>query len=1014
MSCDAQVRNAAEQRLKALEVTDDFSRHLSDITVDTTSSIDPSLRQLASVMLRQYVDTHWSPSGEKFLPPEPSEETKAYLRQVLPAGLHDSNARLRSAVAFSLSAIAHWEWPEQWPQLLDILLACLRSGPRHAVHGAMRVLIEFTRDLTDTHAPTVAPALLDECYRIFVDVDNYSIRTRSRAVEIFHTCTSLIATIAEHDRQLAKSLLMPVLPRFTEALVASLKIPYGSSSSDCGLRMEVLKSLTMLVTRVPKHTALWLPDILPPVWDTLTSSAQLYVRSYVNDLEDHDDPYDSDGQVLSFDNLVYSIFEFVGTLIDNKKFCDSVKNGLDDLVYYIIVYGQVTEEQINTWTQDSNRFAEDEAEETFSHSVRVESRELLMKLCEEFEEPCVRAVCSAITRHVQESALSRERHDRHWWKIHESCMQAIVIVSGPLLEFLNSGKMQFDLMSFIEKVVVADLKLEDASPFLLGQCLVTGSKFGQVMTSPQSQSFLQATVNGVGSGQPAVLRTASLRAIIGFCEAVNEKDGGCEVLVPFLAPIVDRLIPFVAEYQGGEVLSLMLKAIRSVVPIHEEFTFSYEAKISPLAIAIFLKYNSDPVLISLSQDIFCELSKNGRCLPELQRRLVPTLVSILNQQSRKLPTGMQAVALDVLQTLVRSSTAPVSDLLLSHAFPAAVHCVLGTDDNSVMQSGGECLRAYISVASEQILQFRDPQSRSGLAYLVQVCTHLLSPAASEFSAAFVGRLLMVLVTRVGDRLGNELETLLRATLSKMVNCQTTTVLQSLVMVYAHLLNSQLESVLAFLCSVPGPSGQSALHFLLTEWCDKQRLFYGKYEVKVSVVAMCRLLQHGVNTQDSRLNDITVEGDEVYSTQGIRTRSQRNSQPSTWTKVPVLVKIFKLLLNELSMAIEQDENQEEGDDDDDEDEEENGYANKAGDQVEIPDGVPLSDLLAEELRDEDVADEEEEDPDALADPVYHINLRQHLTAFISAFCQQSCFSLFMPHLLPTEMQLLSKLSASCST
>ena len=30
----------------------------------------------------------------------------------------------------------------------------------------------------------------------------------------------------------------------------------------------------------------------------------------------------------------------------------------------------------------------------------------------------------------------------------------------------------------------------------------------------------------------------------------------------------------------------------------------------------------------------------------------------------------------------------------------------------------------------------------------------------------------------------------------------------------------------------------------------------------SVMALCKLLQHGVNTHDSRLSEITVKGDEV--------------------------------------------------------------------------------------------------------------------------------------------------------
>ena len=48
-------------------------------------------------------------------------------------------------------------------------MAALKSGEQAAVHGAMRVLTEFSRDLTDQHIPQVAPVILPEMYRIFCE-----------------------------------------------------------------------------------------------------------------------------------------------------------------------------------------------------------------------------------------------------------------------------------------------------------------------------------------------------------------------------------------------------------------------------------------------------------------------------------------------------------------------------------------------------------------------------------------------------------------------------------------------------------------------------------------------------------------------------------------------------------------------------------------------------------------------------------------------------------------------------
>ena len=46
--------------------------------------------------------------------------------------------------AYAISAIAHWDWPEAWPDLFGHLMQALTSGDGNLVHGAMRVLTGTT------------------------------------------------------------------------------------------------------------------------------------------------------------------------------------------------------------------------------------------------------------------------------------------------------------------------------------------------------------------------------------------------------------------------------------------------------------------------------------------------------------------------------------------------------------------------------------------------------------------------------------------------------------------------------------------------------------------------------------------------------------------------------------------------------------------------------------------------------------------------------------------------------
>ena len=85
---------------------------------------------------------------------------------------------------------------------------------------------------------------------------------------------------------------------------------------------------------------------------------------------------------------------------------------------------------------------------------------------------------------------------------------------------------------------------------------------------------------------------------------------------------------------------------------------------------------------------------------------------------------------------------------------------------------------------------------------------------------FLITLIFLNFQKTGDRLGENLDHLLKAVLSKLRGSETLSVIQSLIMVYAQLVHTQLPAVLNFLCSVPGPSGELALHFVMTEWVSR--------------------------------------------------------------------------------------------------------------------------------------------------------------------------------------------------
>lgn len=180
---------------------------------------------------------------------------------------------------------------------------------------------------------------------------------------------------------------------------------------------------------------------------------------------------------------------------------------------------------------------------------------------------------------------------------------------------------------------------------------------------------------------------------------------------------------------------------------------------------------------------------------------------------------------------------------------------------------------------------------------MQIVTNLLNPMHTESTATFVGRLVITIISKAGNLIGDNIYLLLKAVISKMQLVESLSVSMSLVMTFAHLFVTQMEAVLNFLTTVPGPTGEPAIQYVFSNWLSRQHLFYGSYERKVSTMALCKLFEHGVTTEDARLTSVNIR-DVVESGTVSRTRSQKKN-PQQWQDVPILVKIFKLLLSELA-------------------------------------------------------------------------------------------------------------------
>ena len=88
------------------------------------------------------------------------------------------------------------------------------------------------------------------------------------------------------------------------------------------------------------------------------------------------------------------------------------------------------------------------------------------------------------------------------------------------------------------------------------------------------------------------------------------------------------------------------------------------------------------------------------------------------------------------------------------------------------------------------------------------------------------------------------------------------------------------------------------------------------------MALAKLFEYAVTNRDTRFYDIYVKGDRIINPiEGIKTRSKSKNEKELYTQVPLIVKIYKLLINELNNQIEDRKDETNGDEYDDYDDEE---------------------------------------------------------------------------------------------
>ncbi|KAI9258508.1 armadillo-type protein [Sporodiniella umbellata] len=895
----------------------------------------------------------------------------------------DPESKIRVVSAYVVSKIAHDDFPEDWPNLFDVLLNYLKGDNADGVHGAMHVLLEMVKkDISIQQLPQVGPVLIPEMFRILTSDEAYSFSTRGRAVDVFTSCVEMLSTLRAENPTLADQFIAPIIPQWLEAYVVILNHHVQDdpkrATEEYGLKMKVVKCVCTISSEFPKYISPNLPALFEPIWMDLFNLRERYVFEFVSDIDGVGETYaDSDGNEIGFQNLLYVLFDFVAAACNKRTarhlFLDGDKTTpfFEQLLYVFISYMQITQEQMEMWSMDANQYVADEEDGTYTFNARVASIDVLLSLQEAFPLPFFQALTGAVQCHIAESNENRASNDT-WWKIQEACLLSVGRLSEELTEALSdpSKDVVFDLKSLFDHVVLEDMKAAEF-PFLQGRAFVFASEFAKILPTEMASQYVSVAVHALQAPESGIpVKISALRALNNYCKYLNP-----EYIYNYQVNIMEGTCLLLAN-ATEESLMLLLDTLGSAIKINQEVTAKYENILTPGILQVWQKYATDSIITSYILDLFEELAKNNYYYPSLCRTALPFIQQVFTAPN--VGPIVQSSGIDLLTAMASFGPNPLPNEFTEQMFPELMQLVWNTHDMDLLQSGQECLKTLIGKDCDHLMRWNDDSGKPALDYIIHFVARLLEPSGTDSEALFVGELIVTLIQKAGNRIAPMLPNLLTSVLGRLCNTDSQPFIQSLVMVFAHLIISQQDTVFDYLRSTE-IDGTSGLKVLMTTWCDNYDSFSGYYTLKVSAIALSRIYM----VNDPLLLNIQVKGEIVVNPNaGIVTRSRAKKNPDQYTAIPVAAKIIKLLIADTANALTADQTNVEDLESVGDDEDGGDWDDVEDDHFGNNDIKYLSDMLAN-IED----DNEEDNPDLKDDPVYQTDMKAYLTDFLkNCHCQ----------------------------
>ncbi|XP_017774184.1 PREDICTED: importin-9-like [Nicrophorus vespilloides] len=929
LMCDeSDLRKVSEDRRKALEFTEEYPIQLIDIMMDFGEHIEERL--MSSILLKQYIVAYW-PSEDKSLGlPVVSPDTKEKIKKFLPVGIGDSNRQLRQSTAHIMAHIAALDYPDRWPNMMNLVQQMLQSASTEVIEGAVLFLKEcLPYDIVKQLGPT-----LFNCLYEILGNEKYSTYVRATVISLISIF--LLTDLEKTDNRQNEQILIEASKKFCGLLAYQLNQPY-CEQSDFHLKSEIIGGafIQFLYCEKAGETAQLIMSTLPIIWEILSKCATEYVQIISNSKALPIDADEDQHYPKYFMKLVNNIFVLVQIIVSDNNMCKQLSPILSDIFYSIMIFMSITPALEQEFIEDEHSYCADEFNNMVNNNLRTDLKTLLSILMSHLPSDKILVDLSIAINKILGGCYEIKPNDSLNWRVNESVMCTISCLSD-VFKSRTDHHESFNIYLYLRNASL--IVLECRNVILLARIMLVVGRFSCCMSSEQVVEHLSAICVHLRSSDH-ILRNAAIRALNYHCQRISNLRGNCsqhgsedmqkqhlQAFANVFNSLLDSLIN-VAAYLNPMIFGTTIRNICDITNMNQDMTANFANRLVPFILNTVAKNTQNAVIINRCKELIVGLSKNQIVAEYIQSSLMAPLIEMIsfpNGNTHLDRTESQSVALYVLSIIIENAhSETIRHALFMQGYMVVIKTVNSLDDLVITEMGTRCICMYLIKCQTQLAMF----AQADVDNLMNVIYRLLEPTRDEFACKHIDKLIICAFRALSEQTARCNEMLIKSILSKLNFSQSLEIRESFSIIFLHYLYYDNEVILSLLNKVPGPTGGSALSYIIKLIVSFKyvRSMYGKY---LHMLVLCKILENTVMRKDSRIIDLTIS----------------DQQESGIKEVPILSYIFRYLA-EKYVTLKKDQNNQP---DEDSEEYEDGEDAEVEDETEADPFVDLCSVSREQI------------------------------------------------------------------